>query len=193
VVAGNPVERLRAVRETQALQRAVERLHGADHRLDVRQPEPVLVEDCEAPAHQLVVVGLVARRAAQRRDARALGDVDPDLGHENALQVEACDHVAGPKRRPSAVTTWRGASLAALRAEFLEPLAGFVRSSCSCVGTWMPRSTAGRLRRNDVDLLDRHRDALLRREDADAARVGGSLRVVKLHSAALAGASVPST
>jgi hypothetical protein len=58
VVEGNPVERLRAVRETQALQRAVERLHGADHRLDVRQPEPVLVEDCEAPAHQLVVVGL---------------------------------------------------------------------------------------------------------------------------------------
>jgi len=82
-VAAQPLEKV---------ERAIEHLHGADHGLDVRQPESVLVEDGKAPAHQVVVV--VARRAAQRRDARALGDVDPDLGHEDAFEVETRDHTA---------------------------------------------------------------------------------------------------
>ena len=43
------------------------------------------------PAHQLVVVGLVARGAAQLGDAGALGDVDPDLGDEHAFEVETRD------------------------------------------------------------------------------------------------------
>jgi hypothetical protein len=44
-------------------------------------------------AHQHVVVGLVARRPAQLVDARALGDGDPDLGDEHALEVEGDDRL----------------------------------------------------------------------------------------------------
>ncbi len=78
------------------VERAVQRLHGADHGLDVGQAEVMLVENREAAAHELVVVGLVTRRAPQRRDAGALGDVDPDLRDEDALEVEAGDHSRGP-------------------------------------------------------------------------------------------------
>ena len=42
--------------------------------------EAVPVEQLEPAAHQDVVVGLVAGRAAQLGDAGALGDGDPDLG-----------------------------------------------------------------------------------------------------------------
>jgi cyclohexadienyl dehydratase len=54
----------------------------------------VPIQDLDAAAHQLVVVGLVARRAAQRRDAGALGDVDPDLRNEDPFEIEAGDHPA---------------------------------------------------------------------------------------------------
>ena len=50
--------------------------------------KPVLGQQIQPVAHQHVVVGLVARRAAQRLDARALGDGDPDLGQQHALDVE---------------------------------------------------------------------------------------------------------
>ncbi len=70
---------------------AVQGAHAGDHLLDVAQSEAVLGQDCEAALHQDVVVGLVAGGAAQRVDAGALGDVDPDLGDEDPLEVEAGD------------------------------------------------------------------------------------------------------
>ena len=51
--------------------------------LDAVFPEP--------RAHQLVVVRLVARRAPELGDPGLVGDVDPDLGDEHALEVEARD------------------------------------------------------------------------------------------------------
>ncbi|MFM7734553.1 MAG: substrate-binding periplasmic protein, partial [Alphaproteobacteria bacterium] len=50
------------------------------------------IHDLDALAHELVVVGLVARRATQLRDAGALRDVDPDLGDQHPFEVEAGDH-----------------------------------------------------------------------------------------------------
>jgi hypothetical protein len=61
----------------------------------------VPVEDREPRLHQLVVVGLVARGAAQLRDAGALGDVDPDFGHEYALEIETRDDQVPLLRYPS--------------------------------------------------------------------------------------------
>ena len=49
--------------------------HGAelrDHLLDVRQPEPVPAEQVQPEPHELVVVGLVARRAPELGDPGAL-------------------------------------------------------------------------------------------------------------------------
>ncbi len=56
--------------------------------------EAVLVEEVEPVPHEDVVVGLVPRRAAQGVDAGALGDGDPDLGDEDALEVEHDDGLA---------------------------------------------------------------------------------------------------
>ena len=72
--------------------RAVERTHAANDGLDVGELQPVLLEDRDAVAHQLVVVGLVARGDAQRLDAGRLRDVDPDLRHEHAFEVQARNH-----------------------------------------------------------------------------------------------------
>ena len=46
------------------------------------------IEQLEPPAHQHVVVRLVPGRQAQFVDARALGDGDPDLRDQDALDVE---------------------------------------------------------------------------------------------------------
>ena len=70
-----------------------QRLEAADHVLDARQREAVLVEQVEPVAHEDVVVGLVAGGAAQRVDAGALGDGDPDLRDEDALEVEGDDRL----------------------------------------------------------------------------------------------------
>ena len=62
--------------------------------------EPVALEQVEAVAHQDVVVGLVAGRAAQLLDAGALGDGDPDLGEQDALDVQGHEQRSvGPSRR----------------------------------------------------------------------------------------------
>ena len=66
------------------------------------RPRPWRVEDREALLHQHVVVGLVARGAAQLRDAGALGDVDPDLGDQHALEVETGDLARRSSRRRAA-------------------------------------------------------------------------------------------
>ena len=67
------------------------RLEAGDDVLDRRERQPVLLEQVEPVAHEHVVVGLVAGGAAQRLDAGALGDSDPDLGHQHPLQIEGDD------------------------------------------------------------------------------------------------------
>jgi hypothetical protein len=71
--------------------RALHRTEAGDHVGDQAHRQPVLVEDREAVLHQHVVVGLVASGAAQLGDARALGDGDPDLGHQHPLEIEGDD------------------------------------------------------------------------------------------------------
>ena len=114
-------ELLEGVGEDQHLRAAaqfVEELARSGHWLelgddcgDVGQPQSVLVEDGEAPAHQHVVVGLVASSALQRFDAGSFGDGDPDLGDQNSLQVEGDDRltlVGGhPRSVVSATGPWR--------------------------------------------------------------------------------------
>jgi hypothetical protein len=47
-----------------------------------------LRQDVQAVLHQGVVVGLVARGAAQLGDAGTLGEFDPDFGNEHTFEVE---------------------------------------------------------------------------------------------------------
>jgi ATP-dependent 26S proteasome regulatory subunit len=81
----------RARSPVEEVARAGHRPHAADHGLDVGELQPVLAQQADAVAHQLVVVGLVARGAAELGDAGALGERDPDLGDEHAFEVEADD------------------------------------------------------------------------------------------------------
>jgi len=48
-------------------------------------------EDCEALRHPLVVVGDVPGRCPECLDSRSFSNIDPDLGDEDAFQVETCD------------------------------------------------------------------------------------------------------
>ena len=73
------------------LLRALQGLERADDLLDVGELEAVLVEDLEPAAHELVVIRLVARGAAQLCNAGLLGDGDPNLGSEHSLHVEGYD------------------------------------------------------------------------------------------------------
>ena len=66
-------------------------LHRADDLVDVGQLETVLVEDFEPPAHELVVVRLVAGRAPEGIDSGLLGKGDPHLGDEDSFEIEADD------------------------------------------------------------------------------------------------------
>ena len=63
-----------------------------------RHRQPVAVEQLEPAAHQHVVVRLVAGRAAQLVDAGALGDGDPDLRQQHALDVERDQRRTGVHR-----------------------------------------------------------------------------------------------
>ena len=76
--------------------RALQRSHAGDHGLDVGEAEAAFREHLQPEAHQHVVVGLVAGRAPQRFDPGALGDVDPDLGDQHALEIEAGDLHGSP-------------------------------------------------------------------------------------------------
>ena len=69
--------------------RAGKGVDRGDDLLDLAQAEAVLLQDAEAPAHELVVVGLVARRAAELGNAARLRERDPDFGHEDALDIQA--------------------------------------------------------------------------------------------------------
>ena len=93
---GELVERVRQDEDLIARAQVVEefacagqRPHALDHALDVCEREAVLREQLDAKAHQPVVVGLVARRARQLGNARPARELDPDLGNENAFQIEA--------------------------------------------------------------------------------------------------------
>ena len=65
-----------------------------DHLGHQRHRQVVLVEEAEPVPHEDVVVRLLARRAAQGVDPGALGDRDPDLGDEHALEVEGHDRLS---------------------------------------------------------------------------------------------------
>ncbi len=65
--------------------------HVADHRLDVLDFEPMLVEDLQPLRHQDVIVGDVAGRRPQGLDAGPFGDIDPDFGNQDTLEVKADD------------------------------------------------------------------------------------------------------
>ena len=65
----------------------------SDASLNVRQLQPVLVQQRQAAAHELVVVRLIARGPAQLRNARLFGHGDPDFGRQNALHVQGHDRL----------------------------------------------------------------------------------------------------
>jgi hypothetical protein len=52
------------------------------------RPSLCCLSRIQAVLHQLVVVRLVARGAAQLGDAGALGELDPDFGNQHAFEVE---------------------------------------------------------------------------------------------------------
>ena len=68
---------------------AGQRLERADDFLDVRELDAVLVQDADAVAHQLVVIRLVARGAAQFRNPGLLGDGNPDFRRQHAFHVQS--------------------------------------------------------------------------------------------------------
>src|SRR6266581_2053692 len=51
----------------------------ADYLLDIEKLQPMVVEDGQSPAHQLVVIGLVPSGAAQFVDAGLFGHGNPDF------------------------------------------------------------------------------------------------------------------
>ncbi len=64
----------------------------------------MLVQQVEAVAHQLVVVGFVARGARERLDSGLLGERDPDFGDEDPFEVEADDvHAMGGSGREEGI------------------------------------------------------------------------------------------
>jgi hypothetical protein len=65
-----------------------EGLEGGDNLLDIGEAEVVLVEDGESPAHEAVVIGLIAGGAAQFGNAGFFGDGDPDFRGEHSFHVE---------------------------------------------------------------------------------------------------------
>ena len=70
---------------------AGQRPQRANDLLDVGQLQAVLVQDGEASAHELVIIRLVARGAAQFRDAGLFGDGNPDFRRQHALHVQGDD------------------------------------------------------------------------------------------------------
>ncbi|MBM4247344.1 MAG: transporter substrate-binding domain-containing protein, partial [Deltaproteobacteria bacterium] len=110
----------------------------------------MLVEDLDPAAHELVVVGLVARRAAQRPDAGLLRDVDPDLGNEDPFEVEARDHpgtlaegrAADKTRRPRTTRT----RVASRAAAIVTLLVGIAACAPAAHRTVAPPSVAPPLR-----------------------------------------------
>src|SRR5437867_998251 len=70
---------------------AGQRAQRGNHGLNVGELQPVPIEQRQAATHKLVVVRLVAGRAAQFGNARLFGDGNPDLRHDHAFEVERDD------------------------------------------------------------------------------------------------------
>ena len=70
---------------------AGQRVDLRDHVLNLLQAQPVLAQDVHAPAHELVIIRLVARGAAQLRDPADLRKRDPDLRYQYSFYVQACN------------------------------------------------------------------------------------------------------
>ena len=69
--------------------------------LDIGKAEPALAQHAQAECHELVVVGFVACRARELGDAGATGELDRDLGNQDAFEIEADDlHGGGRCRQP---------------------------------------------------------------------------------------------
>ena len=63
----------------------------------LRQAEAVLLQNTETPAHELVIIRLVARGARQLGNAALAGKFDPNFGDEHALHIKAGNiHVYSP-------------------------------------------------------------------------------------------------
>ena len=67
---------------------AFERAHLGEHVPQVTHRDTLPLEDFEPVFHQRVVVGFVPCRAREFVDTRPLGEVDPHLGNEHALDIE---------------------------------------------------------------------------------------------------------
>ncbi len=68
-----------------------QRVEGADHFLDIREPEPVLIENLQTSPHQDIVVWDIARGQPKFGDRGFISDCDPDLGNQHTFQVESDD------------------------------------------------------------------------------------------------------
>ena len=71
--------------------------------LNLLQSESVLSEDIETPAHELIIIRLVPRRALQLRNSAGLRKRDPDFRNQNAFQIQTHNmHLVHrrPKRPP---------------------------------------------------------------------------------------------
>ena len=72
-------------------------LDGVDDLLNLLDAHVVFGEHAQAPPHELVIVGLVARGARQLGDVGCAGELDPNLRNEHAFQVSAHDvHAKNP-------------------------------------------------------------------------------------------------
>lgn len=97
-------ERVREDHHLRALAEFAEELGGTGHGRQSgddlghrRHGETVLLEDCEPTTHQDVVVGFVTSRAAQFVDPCSLGHSDPDLGHQDTLEIQGDDGLLAVK------------------------------------------------------------------------------------------------
>ena len=72
--------------------------HSIDDFLNLRQCDPMLVENVEPILHQLVIIWLLACGASQCFDTGSLGYIDPDFRYENPFEVKTCDHGASVRQ-----------------------------------------------------------------------------------------------
>ena len=69
------------------LNHGYEGTHGAYYVLYVRKLEPVLCKQVKPVVHELVVVWLVSRSAAEFRYSSRLRERNPDFGYKDSFKV----------------------------------------------------------------------------------------------------------
>lgn len=83
---------------------ARQRIDSGDGFLDLLEAEAVLAQDAQAPVHELVVIGFIARCALELGDAARLCERDPNFGNQYTFHIEA-GHVH--EKGPFIVRAWR--------------------------------------------------------------------------------------